>query len=333
MISIALDTMGGDYAPAEIVKGGVLGGRETGVHLIFVGMPSLLQAELAQHDLSGLDYEIVDAPDVIQMDESPAKAVRRKRNASIVVAAQLVKDGVADAAVTMGHSGAALVAGRWVLGMLPGMDRPALPAPYLGLQPEVTIIDVGGNTDVRPRHLLQFAFMGAAYAEAVVGITNPRIGLLSIGSEPGKGSMLLKETFPLLAESSLNFVGNIEGDDIPAGKADVIVHDGLLGNVVLKLSEGVVEALLHDITSRLEEHLPAESDAIQAVIADVLAANHYSRYGAMPLLGLNGLLLIGHGKSKAPAVVSGLKMAQRAVAGNVLPRLKDAWQRVQESNH
>ncbi len=331
MINIALDAMGGDFAPSEIVKGGIMGGRDTGVHLLFVGQSALLREKLAQHDLAGLDYEIVDAPEVIGISESPAQAVHRKRNASIVVAAQLVKDGIADAVVTMGHSGAALVAGRWILGMLPGMDRPALPAPYLGIQPDVTLIDVGGNTDVRPHHLLQFALMGAAYAEAVVGIAYPRVGLLSNGSEPGKGSLLLKEAFPLLADSPLNFIGNIEGNDIPAGKVDVVVHDGLLGNVVLKLTEGIVEALLATTVHRLQERLPTETNAIQATVADVLAANHYSRYGAMPLLGLNGLLLIGHGKSKAPAVAAGLKMAQKAVAGGILPRLRGAWQRVQNS--
>ncbi len=325
MISIALDAMGGDFAPAEIIRGAVAGGKEAGVHLLLIGPAKTLRSELLRYDLAGLSYELVEATDIIAMEESPTQAMRRKPNSSVAVATRLVKEGHADAALTMGHSGAALIAGRWILGMLPGVARPALPAPYLGIQPEVTLIDAGGNTDVRPVHMLQFAQMGAIYAGVVVGIANPRVGLLSNGREPGKGSELLKATYTLLQESALNFIGNIEGNDIPAGVADVVVHDGLVGNVALKLTEGVIRAVLEQTQSALLQALPEESEAIQAALDRVRATNHYSRWGAVPLLGIDGLLLVGHGRSRAKAVIGGIKSAKKAVASQILSQLRANW--------
>ncbi len=322
-MKIAVDAMGGDYAPQEIVKGALAGAREHDVELILVGQPRAIKAELAEAETRGIVLSLVEAPQVIGMEEHPAEAVRRKKGASIVVATQLVRERAADAAVTMGHTGAAMIAALWVLGPIEGILRATIGTPYLGIQEQTFILDGGANVDCKPEHLLQFALMGSLYAERMMGIKNPTVALLSNGAEEGKGDRAIIEAFPLLAKSGLNFIGNIEGMDIPLGRANVVVADGLVGNVVVKLTEGLTSRLL----TMVEEELVSQilDSVLRPALAELRKRYHYSRIGGMPLLGVNGVVVIGHGRSKAPAVVSAIGQAKRAVDSGLVESIRTGW--------
>ena len=323
-MKIAVDAMGGDYAPHEIVKGALVGAREHDVELILVGQPQAIEAELAEAETRGIVFSLVEAPQVIGMEEHPAQAVRRKKGASIVVATRLVGEGAADAVVTMGHTGAAMIAALWVLGPIEGIRRATIGTPYLGIQEQTFILDGGANVDCKPDHLLQFALMGSLYAERMMGIKNPTVALLSNGAEEGKGGRAIIEAFPLLAKSGLNFIGNMEGMDIPLGRANVVVTDGLVGNVVVKLTEGLTSRLLTVVEEELASILPSQAldSALRPSLAEIRKRYHYSRIGGMPLLGVNGVVVIGHGRSKAPAVVSAMGQAKRAVKGNLVEAIR-----------
>lgn len=327
-MKIAVDAMGGDYAPQEIVRGALAGAREHDVELILVGQPQAIEAELAEAETGGIVLSLVEAPQVIGMEESPAQAVRRKKGTSIVVATRLVQEGAADAAVTMGHTGAAMIAALWVLGPIEGILRATIGTPYLGIQEETFILDGGANVDCKPAHLLQFALMGRLYAERMMGIKNPTVALLSNGAEEGKGDKAIIEAFPLLAKSGLNFIGNIEGMDIPLGRTNVVVTDGLVGNVVVKLTEGLTSRLLTVVEEELDSVLPPEilDSALRVTLAEMRKRYHYSRIGGMPLLGVNGVVVIGHGRSKAPAVVSAMGQAKRAVESGLVDSIRAGWE-------
>jgi len=319
--------MGGDYAPQEIVKGALAGAREHDVELILVGQPQAVEAELAEAETRGLLFSLVEAPQVIGMEEHPAQAVRRKKGASIVVATRLIREGAADAVVTMGHTGAAMIAALWLLGPIEGILRPTIGGPYLGIQEQTFILDGGANVDCKPEHLLQFALMGSLYVERMMRIKNPTVALLSNGAEEGKGNQAIIEAFPLLAKSDLNFIGNIEGMDIPLGRANVVVTDGLVGNVVAKLTEGLTTRLLTMVEEELAVVLPPQivDSTLRPTLGEMRKRHHYSRIGGMPLLGVNGVVVIGHGRSKAPAVVSAIGQAKRAVEGNLVEAIRGGW--------
>jgi glycerol-3-phosphate acyltransferase PlsX len=287
-----------------------------------------MEAELAVAESRGVVLSLVEAPQVIAMEEHPAEAVRRKEGASIVVATRLVREGAVDAGVTMGHTGAAMIAALWLLGPIEGILRATIGTPYLGIQEQTFILDGGANVDCKPAHLLQFALMGSLYVEKIMGVKNPAVALLSNGAEEGKGNRAIIEAFPLLAKSGLNFIGNIEGMDIPLGRANVVVTDGLVGNVVVKLTEGLTSRLLTMMEEELVPILPSQilDSVLRPALAEMRKRYHYSRIGGMPLLGVNGVVVIGHGRSKAPSVVSAMGQAKRAVESGLVESIRAGWQ-------
>jgi glycerol-3-phosphate acyltransferase PlsX len=313
--------MGGDHAPGPVVAGALAAARYSGVAVTLVGRSDVIAAELQRHpDAATLDVTVVEAPDVVAMDEAAAAVLRRKPRASIRVAAELVRDGAASAVVSAGHTGAAVVSAHATFGMLKGVDRPAL-APAIPTRTGMAVLlDAGATVECKPAHLLQFGVMGAVYARTLLGVEAPRVGLLSIGEEEGKGNDLTKEAYRLLKAAPLTFVGNVEARDVFSGRADVIVCDGFTGNVVLKLSEGLVEMV--------EEQLGEElSSTFSSQVGYLLSRRayrrfrkrvDYSEYGGAPLLGVSGLVLVCHGRSSAKAIRNAVVAASRFVADGVL---------------
>ena len=317
--------MGGDLAPSAVVDGAVAAARHLGVQIALVGPSAALEQALAPHpDWSRLGVEIVDAPDVIAMTDRPAAALRRKPRASIRVAAELVAGGKAAALFSAGHTGATVMAAYAGFGLLPGVDRPALAAVMPTRTTPAVLLDAGASVECRPQHLLQFALMGSVYARAALGVAKPRVGLLSIGEEETKGNELTVEAHRLLKAAVPEFIGNIEGREIYGGAADVIVCDGFTGNVVLKTSEGLmeaVEALLGDeLRSTFSSHVGylLSRRAFRRFRRRV----DYSEYGGALLLGVAGLAVVGHGRSSAKAVRNGIAMAHRLASSEVLHRIE-----------
>src|SRR6266566_703781 len=292
-IRVALDAMGGDNAPGEVVLGAIQAAREYSMGVYLVGREEVIRAELAKHDTGGLDLPIIHMDEVIEMDEHPASAVRRKKNASMTLALQLVRDGSALGAVSAGNSGAMMAASLFTLKRIEGVDRPALGAVFPTRDGVSFVLDVGANTDCKPEYLQQFALMGSIYMERIFSMSSPRVGLLANGEEESKGNQQVIETHQLLkanaATLGLNFIGNIEGRDIPAGEVDVVVCDGFVGNVVLKLSEGLAESLIGIVRGQMSSTLLNKAAA--AVIAPGLRREFrrldYAEYGGVPRLGVN----------------------------------------------
>ncbi len=321
---IVLDAMGGDYAPAVTVEGAVRAARAYGVTVVLVGQEDVVRRELAKHPTQGLDLPVVHASQVIEMDEHPATAVRVKKDASMVVGVQLVRRGEADAFVSMGNTGGVLAAALFHLGRIPGVARPALSTVFPTRTGHCFLLDIGANADAKPHYLLQFAQMGAAYAERVLGFENPRVGLVSNGEEPGKGSMLVQDAYALLEHSGLHFIGNVEGKDIPRGLADVVVTDGFTGNVIIKLSEGVASMLMEIIEEEVRRRPLAVAGALLAKPAfrAVKGRLDYRQYGGGALLGVNGVVIVGHGRSDALAVQNAIGVAQRAVEQDIVGAIR-----------
>lgn len=299
---IALDCMGGDNAPGEIVKGAVLAANENKDMLIkLVGREDDIKKELEKYPSSD-KLEIVDAKEVIETGEPPVAAIRKKKDSSLVKCMYMVKKGEADAMVSAGSTGANLVGGHVIIGRIKGVERPPL-APLIPTKTGFSLlIDCGANVDARPSHLLQFAKMGSVYMENVVGVKNPKVALVNIGAEEEKGNALVKETYPLLKEmEGINFIGNIEARDIPNGDADVIVCDAFVGNVILKLYEGVASVLIDKIKGSMMNSIKTKIGAllIKKDLKKTLKGFSLEEHGGAPLLGLNGLLVKTHGSSKA----------------------------------
>jgi phosphate acyltransferase len=312
MITIALDAMGGDSAPRAEVEGAVLAARELGIRVFLVGQQETVKRELAKHTHRGLPLEIVNASEVISMDESPVTAFRKKKDSSVHVAARLVKSGEADGFVSAGNTGAVMTAAHFILGTLPSVDRPALAAPFPTTRGGVSVmLDVGANVDSKPIHLEQFAIMGEIYYRALFGTRRPKVGLLSIGEEEMKGNELTKEVHNRLKHLSLQFVGNIEGRHVFAGDADVIVCDGFIGNVALKISEGLVEHIGTTLKEALNSTLASQVGSLFArkAFANFKKKLDYSEYGGAPLLGVRGVTIIGHGRSNANAIKNAIRVA------------------------
>jgi phosphate acyltransferase len=330
MIRIAVDALGGDFAPKEVVAGAMQAARENPCQLILVGGPGEIETELAQHDTNGLEIEIEPADDVIRMDEQPSVALRQKPNASILVSNGMVRDGRADASVTMGHTGAGMIAALWTLGRIEGIQRPAGGTTYFGLAPNTFLLDLGLNVDCKPQFLLQFAVMGAIYMEQMRGIVNPTVALLSNGAEDNKGNEIVREAFPLLKKSGLNFIGNVEGMDVAFGNANVIVTDGFAGNIVLKLTEGLTEALLDVAERDVRAVLPPDvyQERALPVLRRVRQVMDYAEIGGVPVLGVNGVSVIGHGRSQARAVASAIRQARTAVEHDLVGAIRRGWERV-----
>jgi glycerol-3-phosphate acyltransferase PlsX len=325
MAKIVLDAMGGDYAPQEIVAGGVLAARDLGVQVVLVGRKDAIDEELKNHDTSGLSLEIVHAEEVIEMTDSPATAARHKTQSSMHVGMRLIKSGEADGFVTMGNSGGALATALFVLGRIPGVKRPALATIYPTIDGYTFLLDVGANADCKPEYLHQFAIMGNIYVRDVLGVENPRIGIISNGEERGKGNKLMLDTVPLLENTpDLNFVGNVEGKDVTHGVADVVVMDGFTGNVLLKTSEGIAWMLGEMIKQEVKKSPIAILGALlmKGAMKRVLARTDYKEYGGAPLLGVNGNVVVGHGRSNRVAVRNAIRVARAMVEQNVIDSIK-----------
>src|SRR5580765_1936753 len=324
MIWIAVDAMGGDFAPRHVVDGALAAARHFDLGVILVGPLDLVEAELARHgDVDRGRVRLVAAPDLIAMKDAPA-ALRRKPGASIAVAAGVVARGEAAALFSAGHTGATVVAAHNAFGMLPGVDRPALAVTIPTLRRPAILLDVGATLECRPHHLLQFAVMGSVYARVSLGLSSPRIGLLSVGEEETKGNELTREAHRLLKASSLGFIGNIEARDVYSGQADVIVCDGFTGNVALKISEGLVDT----VEALLSEELSSTFTRRVGSLLTRRGLRHfrrrldYSEYGGAPLLGVAGVAIVGHGRSGALAVRNAVAMAYRFASDRFIERVE-----------
>src|SRR5215212_3585272 len=309
---IAVDAMGGDDAPLEIVKGALLATAEYPVEVLLVGKQEVIAETLSSlGSPSPQHVEIVDAREVVDMDDPPITPLRRKRNSSIRVCANLVSEGRADAFLSAGNTGATWTSARAVMGMIEGVSRPALAAILPNVSGHTLLLDVGANVDTKPNHLREFAVMGHFYAQMVFGMAEPRVGLLSIGEEEGKGNELTREVFRVLKETGLNFIGNAEGRDVYNGSADVIVCDGFTGNVVLKASEALGEMVSRLLRQEIMRSLPRKVGGLLArgAFDDLKKRMDYSEYGGAPLLGVKGGCIVCHGRSNANAIKNAVRVA------------------------
>ncbi len=325
-MKIALDAMGGDLAPREIVRGGVLASRELDVEVALVGASEEIERELAECGADRARVSVVHASEVVPMDEHhPVDALRRLRDASVLVATDLVARGEASAVVSAGNTGAAMIAAILRLKRARGVDRPAIASVFPTTEGYCLLIDAGANSECRPHHLLCFALMGAAYAERVMGRREPRVALLSNGTEESKGTELVNASHELLRKSGLNFVGNIEGEDMPFGRADVVVTDGFTGNVVLKLAEGVGEAIVGMLKEAVSTSARCKAGALlmRPALRSLARRMDYSEYGGALLLGVSGVVVIAHGRSRAKAVKNAVRAAKAACEGRVVEAISD----------
>jgi glycerol-3-phosphate acyltransferase PlsX len=328
MLKIAVDAMGGDFAPASEVEGAIQAVRDLDASVVLVGQTEKIQNELHKHraqtswDESRI--EIAEAREVITMNDPVAQAFRRKRDSSIRVAATLVQEGKAQALVSAGNTGAVMMTAKLIIGSLSHVDRPAL-ATVLPTYDKAgaVLLDVGANAECKPKHLYEFAVMGSLYSSAILGIENPRVGVLSIGEEEEKGNDLTKEAAKLLKESSLNFIGNVEGRDLYNGQADVIVCDGFTGNVALKVSEGIVEFIMSFFKREMSASESAASMASNPLFTNLRKRLDYSEYGGAPLLGIKSATVICHGRSNAKAIHKAIGVARDYSVGNVSQRIEE----------
>lgn len=330
MIKIAVDAMGGDYAPVEMVKGAVEAlNKKDQVHVILVGQQDRIEKELKGYTYPADRLSVVHASEVIETGEGPVNAVRKKKDSSIVVGMNLVKRQEADAFVSAGSSGAILVGGQIIVGRIRGVERPPL-APLIPTQKGVSLlIDCGANVDARASHLVQFARMGSIYMEHVIGIKHPRVAIVNIGAEEEKGNALVKETFPLLkACEDIHFIGSIEAREIPRGEADVIVSEAFVGNVILKLYEGVGATMLSMIKSGLMSGFKSKIGAllVKPALKETLKAFDASQYGGAPLLGLKGLVVKAHGNSKSVEVCNSILQCVTFKEQQINEKIKECLQ-------
>ena len=326
MVKVALDAMGGDNAPGEIVKGAIdaiTENKEVKVYL--VGKETLVRDELSKYKYNAEQVEVVDATEVIEMAEPPVMAIRKKKDSSIVKALHLVKEGTCDAFVSAGSSGAVLVGGQLIVGRIKGVERPPL-APLIPTEKGVSLlIDCGANVDARPSHLVQFAKIGTVYMQNIMGIENPRVAIVNIGAEEEKGNALVKETFPLLKNTpEINFIGSIEARDIPKGYADVIVCEAFVGNVILKLYEGVGGTLIKKVKEGMMTTLRSKIGAllVKPALKSCLKSFDLEEYGGAPLLGLKGLVVKTHGSSKAVEIKNTILQCQTFKEQDINEKIK-----------
>lgn len=331
MTQIVVDAMGSDNYPTPDVEGAVQAAREYGVEIILVGDKAKIQPVLNTQNTSGLNIRIVHAPEMLTMEDKGEALVLKARakdsQNSMAVGMDLVRNGEADAFVTAGNTGAAMVTALFRLGRIRGVDRPALAPPFPTATGYCIILDIGANPDCKPENLLQFAIMGSVYAERVRGVKNPRVGLISNGEEPGKGSELVKEAYPLLEKANLNFIGNVEGKEIFNGHTDVAVTDGFTGNVLLKSTEAVAKLIIEKIRESIKSGGPLAllgGALVRPAMGKVRKLLDPSEEGAAPLLGINGLVYIAHGRSDAFAIKNAVRVAKEAAEVKVLDAMKTA---------
>ncbi len=316
--------MGSDNSPFSEVDGSIEAAKEFGVHVILVGKEEILSPLVREQGGDGLPIEIRNASQTVTMDEKPSSALRKKRDSSLRVAAELVHDGTAVGLVSAGNTGAVMAISKMVIGVVPGVDRPALAAILPTLSGHAVLLDVGANVSCKPHHLVQFAVMGNLFSKKIVGVANPRVGLMSVGEEESKGTDLTKEVHRALKEVRLNFIGNVEGRDIYNGRADVIVCDGFTGNVALKTSEGLIEAVLKLLRDELSSNMQAKLGALlsQRSFKRLKKRLDYSEYGGAPLLGLRGVSIICHGRSSSNAIKNAIRVAKEFAESHVNAKLE-----------
>jgi glycerol-3-phosphate acyltransferase PlsX len=324
MIKIAVDSMGSDNSPFSEVEGAIQAAEAYGIDVILVGKEPILAPLLKEAGGDGLPVEIRNATQVIAMDEAPTAALRKKRDSSIRVAADLVREKIASGLVSAGNTGAVMAISKMVFGAVPGVDRPALAAILPTLAGHAVLLDVGANVACKPHHLVQFAVMGHLFSKKIVGVGAPRVGLMSVGEEESKGNELTKEVHKTLKQLNLNFIGNVEGRDIYNGRADVIVCDGFTGNVALKTSECLIEAVLKLLKDELSRNLQAKLGALlsQQSFKRLKKRLDYSEYGGAPLIGLRGVSIICHGRSSSNAIKNAIRVAKEFAENQVNTKLE-----------
>src|SRR5436305_8281323 len=325
-VRIALDAMGGDHALAEVVKGALLAAAEFAVEIILVGQEDVVRRELAAAaGPTPRNIDVYDAREIVTMEDTALAPLRRKRNSSVRVCANLVAEGRADAFVSAGNTGATWTSARAVMGMIEGVSRPALATVLPSVKGHTLLLDVGANVDAKPNHLREVAVMGHFYAQMLFNIDAPRVGLLSIGEEEGKGNELTKETYRVLKETGLNFIGNAEGRDVYNGNADVVVCDGFIGNVVLKASEALGEMVSRTIREELTRNLRRKIGGLLARSAfdELKARMDYSEYGGAPLLGVKGGCIVCHGRSNAKAIKHALRVAREFALNHIDEKIQE----------
>ncbi len=325
MMNIALDAMGGDHAPEAIVAGAVEAAKAYGITISLVGKPDVLEAELKKHSIAGLSLPIVPASQVIEMDDKPAQAVRSKHDSSMVVACKMVKRGEAQAFVTAGNTGGAMTAGILHMGRIRGIARPALIGPFPTIKGMTLILDMGANADLRPEHIQQFAIMGSLYSQAIIGVENPSVRILSNGEEAGKGNQLVIASTKLLEQTpGLNFKGNIESKEVPTGLSDVVVTDGFTGNIFVKTAETTARLMNDVITEEIKKSPIAMLGALMAKrsLQRVRERMDDSHYGGAVLLGLSGLVIVAHGRSNPTAIRHSIRVAKQAIEQDILGKIQ-----------
>ena len=329
-MKIVLDGMGGDHAPAEIVKGAVMAAGMIKHDIYIVGKKDAIEAELQKNKFKGKNIKIVDAAEVITMDDSPVKAIRRKTESSMVVGLNMVRDGYGDIFISGGNTGALVVGSRMILGRIEGIDRPVLASiyPCLGGDPAL-LVDAGASSEAKANNLLEYGLMGSIYVEKVWGFENPRVGLVNIGTEESKGTSVTKDAHQKLKEAPLNFVGNIEGRDVPFGLCEVLVCDGFVGNIILKLTEGLAKNILKLVVSKLMSNLKTKLAALmlKPQLMELKKEFDYEEYGGAPILGVNGPVIKIHGSSTAAAVknaiIKGIPYAEENVVDIIRKSMLD----------
>jgi glycerol-3-phosphate acyltransferase PlsX len=328
LVRVVVDAMGGDHGPEETVKGAVQALQWDNIEILLVGDSDQVQAQLDRYDLGDRSISVVPSLGVISDGEHPLQAIRHKPEASILVATKLLKRGDADVLVSMGSTGASMASAVLVLGLMAGLDRPCLGGPFLGLAPRTVLVDMGSNVDCRPAMLLNFAAMGVAFARKFLNIKDPTVGLLSVGAETAKGNRQVQESHQLFQESRLNFVGNVEGMDFFTQRADVIVCDGFVGNILMKFTEGLGSALFPFLEQRLSSHMAPEE--IKAIASDLWQVTNLPRTMGGPLFGVNGAVVLGHGSCKADGVAGAINTGVSYVRLGLLDSMREELLAVSE---
>ncbi|TDX52100.1 phosphate acyltransferase PlsX [Orenia marismortui] len=324
-MKIIVDAMGGDNAPYEIVKGAIEASNEFDVNLVLVGIEEKIKSELSKYEYSQDNIEVIHASEVIGMNESPARALRKKKDSSIVVGSKMMKEGIGDAFVSAGSTGAVMASSLLKIGRIKGIKRPAIATVFPTLKEETLVLDVGANVDSKPEHLIQHALMAKIYAENLLDKSNPKLGLLSIGEEEKKGNELTQEVHKILKKmENINFIGNIEGRDIFTGECDIVLTDGFVGNVVLKTTEGLASALFKIIKREIKASLLGKIGGflLKPAFKRVAKKMDYTEYGGAPLLGVDGVSIISHGSSNAKAIRNAIKNAKKSVDADLINLIK-----------
>ena len=324
-MKIAVDAMGGDLAPAAVVEGALRAARDYQLDVILVGRTAQIAPLLEQFGPVPSGVEVVDAPDVVEMHDEPAQAVRPKKGASLVVCADLLREGRASAMFSAGNTGAAVAVATLRLGRIPGIDRPAIASLLPNMTGLTVLLDAGATKDGEAHFLQQNAVMGSIYAHELLGIEKPRVGLMNIGEEEGKGNRLVREAYPLLQSAPIHFVGNIEGPDLFNGRVDVAVCDGFTGNIILKVGEGVAEFILNLIRAEVNAQplLKIPAGMLKPAFGRIKRRTDYGERGGAPLLGVNGVCIIGHGRSNAVAVANAIRTAGEAVRHGIIEKIRE----------